>query len=363
MRIATIRDVAKRAGVSLQTVSRVVNHEPSVRPSTRDKVQKAIDELHYTPDLSARNLRSARPHAIGLVYDNPNSHYIISAQNGALAACRETGYGLQIHPCDSASPGLYDNLIDLVRRSRLAGLVLGEPLSDEADLIARLRGHDVQVVRIISATNDPEDGCPCVYVNDRGATYDIIEHLIRLGHQRIGFLWGGREHRASTERFNGYVDALREYGLKRDDALIVEGDYSFDDGFRGARKLLALAERPTAIFGSNDEIAAGALNAARSLRMEVPHDLSIAGFEDSPFSQQSWPSLTTARQATQDMVEHATRLLIAQMGRNRQEPIGNRGFRPELVVRSSTAPPLMRTGTGGARTSVDDTGLPPVTDA
>ena len=203
----------------------------------------------------------------------------------------------------------------------------------------------------MSATSDPGDDCPCVYVDDRGATHDIVEHLIRLGHQRIGFLWGGKEHRASTERFNGYIDALRDYGVNRDDALIVEGDYSFDDGFRGARKLLALPDPPSAIFGSNDEIAAGALNAARSLRMEVPHDLSIAGFEDSPFSQQSWPSLTTARQATQDMVAHATRLLISQLERHRQEPIGNRGFRPELVVRSSTAPPLMRAGSDDAPAS------------
>ncbi len=347
MRIATIRDVAKRAGVSLQTVSRVVNKESSVRPSTRVRVQKAIEELHYTPDLSARSLRSAKAYAIGLVYDNPNSHYVISAQNGALAVCRETGFGLQIHPCDSTLPHLAEQLLDLVRRSRLAGLVLAQPLSDRTELIRHLTENEVHLVRIISATTDPEDGCPCVYVDDRGATYEIIEHLIRLGHHRIGFLRGGRQHQSSSERFKGYADALHDYGMQFDEALVVEGDFSFDDGFRGARKLLALPDRPTAIFGSNDEIAAGALNAARSLRMEVPHDLSIAGFEDSPFSQQSWPSLTTARQATQDIVAHATRLLIAQLEDGRHEPVGNRGFRPELVVRSSTAPPLLRAGERG----------------
>lgn len=342
MRIATLKDVANRAGVSLQTVSRVVNNGVSVRASTRERVQKAIDELNYTPDLSARSLRSAKAYAIGLVYDNPNSHYVVSAQNGALSVCRELGYGLQIHPCEVTSPDLAGELLTLVKRSRLAGLILAQPLSDRTDLIDCLTEHEVHLVRIISAADDPGDGCPCVYVDDRGATREIIEHLIRLGHHRIGFLWGGRQHQSSSERFQGYIDALHDYGMNRDDSLIVEGDFSFDDGFRGARKLLALPDRPTAIFGSNDEIAAGVLNAARSLRMEVPHDLSIAGFEDSPFSWQAWPALTTARQATQSIVAHATRLLIAQLGDDRHEPVGNRGFRPELVVRSSTAPPLLR---------------------
>lgn len=340
----------------MQTVSRVVNHEPSVRDSTRDRVQKAIDELHYTPDLSARSLRRAKAHAIGLVYDNPNSHYVISAQNGALAVCRELGFGLQIHPCDAASPHLVDELLDLVRRSRLAGLVLAQPLSDRTELIHQLGGHEVHLARIISATTDPGDG-PCVYVDDRGATREIIEHLIWLGHQRVGFLSGSSEHQSSAERFKGYLDALHDNGVDRDDSLIVEGHFSFDDGFRGARKLLSMDAAPTAIFGANDEIAAGALNAARSLRLDVPHDLSIAGFEDSPFSRQSWPPLTTARQATEDIVAHATRLLIGQLGSKHHEPVANRGFSPELVVRSSTAPPSGRAGRGndkrGLRAQVD----------
>ena len=346
MRITTIRDVATRAGVSPQTVSRVVNNGPSVHAATRAKVQQAIDELHYTPDLSARRLRNSKPYAIGLAYDNPNSHYIISAQKGALAVCRELGFGLQIHPCDSTSPRLADELLDLVRRSRLGGLVLAQPLSGQLELVRCLTEHEVPLVRIISAVADPEDGWPCVYVDDRHATYEIIEHLISLGHHRIGFLWGGQQHQSSSERFQGYVDALRDYSVERDGALVVKGDFSFDDGFRGARKLLALPDRPTAIFGSNDEIAAGVLHAARSLRMEVPHDLSVAGFEDSPFSRQSWPALTTARQATEDLVAYATRLLIAQFGDNRHEQVGNRGFIPELVVRSSTAPPRLRSEPG-----------------
>jgi LacI family transcriptional regulator len=341
LRSPTIKDVAERAGVSLKTVSRVINNEPSVHARTRDKVQRAIDAMDYQPDPSARSLRGSRTFALGLVYDNPNAHYVISMQNGVLSVCRERGFGLQIHPCDSSSPQLAEQLCELVRRSRLAGLVLAPPMSEKPELIQTLIEQKIPFVRIISARKDPADGSPCVFVDDRDAAYAITEHLIQLGHQRIGFLWGGKEHRSSPERYQGYEDALREYDIPLDRKLVVEGDYSFDDGFRGARKLLALKDRPTAIFGSNDEIAAGVLAAARSGGLDVPWELSIAGFEDSPFSKQSWPALTTARQATEEIGRHAAQRLIAELQRDANgtdEFIPNEGFSPELVVRGSTAP-------------------------
>lgn len=339
---ATMKDVAKRAGVSLKTVSRVINREASVQPATRERVMRAVEALGYRPDLSARSLRSARAYAIGLVYDNPNPYYIIAMQEGTLSVCRDMGFGLQIHPCDMRGPRLAQELIDLVQRSRLAGVVLAPPMSENAPLLEQLSDAGVHFVRVLSASEDPGDGWPCVYVDDRDAAYDITEHLIQLGHTRIGFLWGGKAHRSSPERFKGYADALRDYGMAEDRKLIVEGDYSFDDGFRGARRLLALKRRPTAIFGSNDEIAAGVLAAARAADMDVPYDLSIAGFEDSPFSRQSWPALTTARQATADIARHATRLLIAGLRENDSAAVHNKGFSPELIVRGSTAPPRPR---------------------
>lgn len=342
MRRPTIKDVAERANVSLKTVSRVINNEPSVLHGTRARVLRAIDELDYEPDAAARNLRSGTPFVIGLVYDNPNPYHIIGVQNGVLAACRETGFGLQIHPCDSTSPLLADELADFAQRSRLAGLVLTAPMSERMELVEALAARGVPLVRIIAATRDPEDGHPCVYVDDRDAAYEITEHLIQLGHQRIGFLWGGLAHLSSTERYAGYEQALADYNIPLDKHLVVPGDYTFDDGFRGARRLLALREPPTAIFGCNDEIAAGALAAAKSAGLNVPYDLSIAGFEDSPFSRQSWPALTTAKQATEEIARHAARLLIARLRQDAYDdhpmPVHNQGFAPQLVVRGSTAP-------------------------
>ncbi len=342
MRRPTIKDVAERANVSLKTVSRVINNEPSVLHGTRARVLRAIDELDYEPDAAARNLRSGTPFVIGLVYDNPNPYHIIGVQNGVLAACRETGFGLQIHPCDSTSPLLADELADFAQRSRLAGLVLTAPMSERMELVEALAARGVPLVRIIAATRDPEDGHACVYVDDRDAAYEITEHLIQLGHQRIGFLWGGLAHLSSTERYAGYEQALADYNIPLDKHLVVPGDYTFDDGFRGARRLLALREPPTAIFGCNDEIAAGALAAAKSAGLNVPYDLSIAGFEDSPFSRQSWPALTTAKQATEEIARHAARLLIARLRQDAYDdhpmPVHNQGFAPQLVVRGSTAP-------------------------
>ena len=339
-RSATIKDVALRAKVSLKTVSRVVTQEQSVLESTRKRVERAIAELNYQPDQSARSLRSAKSYTLGMVYDNPNAYYVNAMQNGVLSVCRETGFDLNIHPCDSNSPELAEELRELVQRSRLAGLVLAPPMSERMELIHFLATNKIKFVRILSAAEDPRDGFPCVFVDDRDAAYAVTEHLIQLGHQRIGFLWGGKAHRSSPERYQGYEDALKHYGIALDKALIVEGDYSFDDGFRGARRLLALKSPPTAIFGSNDEIAAGVLAAAKAANLNVPFDLSIAGFEDSPFSRQCWPALTTAKQATEDIARRATERLIAELkhGRHAEQSIDNVGFSPTLVIRGSTAP-------------------------
>lgn len=331
----TLDDVAARARVSAKTVSRVVNNDPSVRDPTRRKVLQAVAALDYRPNLFARGLSGAHSYTIGLSYDNPNAYYIIAMQQGALAACDAANFGLQVRPCDSAAPDLAEHLRDFVRRSRISGLVLTTPVSERTAALRKLDAYHIPFVRILSATRDPDDGFPCIHVDDHGAAHAITTHLLQLGHTRIGFLRGGKHHHASAERLRGYKDALRDYGIVPGRELMIEGDYVFEDGFRGGRRLLGLADRPTAIFGCNDEIAAGALAAAQSMGLHVPYDVSIAGFEDSPFSRHSWPPLTTARQRADVIVEHATRMLIARINGGNIE---NERFSPELVVRGSTAP-------------------------
>lgn len=329
-------DVARVARVSQKTVSRVVNREPGVSRTTRERVLHAIDQLGYQPNVAARSLGAAKAYALGLAYSNPNPYYIVALQSGALRACSELGYELQIHPIDINDALLVRKFSDLVYQSRLAGVVVAPPMSERTGLLRSLSAAQVPFVRIISAGGGPDAGYQSVYVNDCAAAYAIAEHLLQLGHTRIGFLWGRKEFSSSVQRYNGYVAALRAYGVAVHNELIVAGDYSFSDGFRGASQLLRLDRPPTAIFGSNDEIAAGVLAAARAQGLQVPHDLSVAGFEDSPFSRYSWPALTTARQHMDLIAEQAVQSLAALVSGSKTS---NRTVTPELIVRASSAPP------------------------
>lgn len=345
LRSPTLRDVANLSKVSQKTVSRVVNGESNVHVRTRAKVQQAIAELGYRPDLMARSLRSnGRFYGVGLVYDNPNEHYVIGMQEGVLSVCETHGYGLQIIPCRANAEDLTKRLLVAMERSRLGGLILTPPMSEQPSLIQSLKYHHVACVRIISASRAPRDGLPCVYVNDRSAAYAITAHLIQLGHARIAFLGGDRTHGSNLERYAGYAQALSDYGVPLDKERVIHSHFTFDDGFRGARKLLAGTAAPTAIFGCNDEIAAGVLAAARSMGLSVPRDLSIAGFEDSPFARQAWPPLTTAQQSPHAIAAAAALRLIHQLDGSPRDPNGLdespcQEFIPELVIRASTAPP------------------------
>lgn len=339
----TINDVADHAGVSFKTVSRIINNEPGVRQSTREKVLKSIKALNYHPSLSARSLAGKRAYIIGLIYDNPNAYYIMSVQNGVLAECEARGYSLLIHPCDFSSGEVFDNLIKFVERSRLSGLVLTPPVSEDVSIHKKLKELKIQAVSIVSASTEPAGLAPSIYVMDKEAAYDVTMHLLDLGHKRISFICGNTEHRSTPERLQGFKDAHREFGVEVIPELIIQGEYSFESGTEVGERLLTMNEynRPTAIFASNDEIAAGVLFVARKLGISVPRELSIAGFEDSPFSRQTWPRLTTAQQPLEQIAKQASIILIDHIriatGLEVTEE-HNKGFKPELVIRESTGP-------------------------
>lgn len=337
----TIKDVGKLAGVSFKTVSRVINKEPTVGKELQDKVWAAIKELNYQPNLSARLLRGA-PSSIGFIYDNPNSHYVIEIQHGILAECRKQGFELVIHPCDSNSEDICDELTTMVKRSRVAGLVLTPPLSEMPSVVNTLKEQGVAMVRILSGSEPPDDLSPCVFIDDRNAAFNITQYLIGLGHKKIGFLGGDTAHKSSLERLEGYKAALTQNGIAVDDSFIVGGEYSFESGVLRTKSLLQKEDKPTAVFACNDEVAAGSLFAARLTGVAVPQELSIVGFEDSPFSRQTWPKLTTAHQPNHAIAQSAAALLIAETrnAKNKEdemEAIDN-GFDPQLIIRDSTCP-------------------------
>ncbi|MEW6990208.1 LacI family DNA-binding transcriptional regulator [Colwelliaceae bacterium 6441] len=333
---ATINDVAKQAGVSIKTVSRVMNNEPSVRQPTREKVMDAVKSLNYQPNLAARNLAGTKAYSIAFIYDNPNAYYVIDMQNGILAACKKQGFELLIHPCSSKSTNILEEITNMVKHSRIAGLVLTPPFSEMPDFVQHLLDLDVDVVRIMSGDVAPDELAPCIMVNDHQAAMSITQHLIDLGHTNIGFIAGQSEHMSTVERLRGYKQALKLNNIKLDERLIIDGEYSFESGVHGAKQLMAEDNRPTAIFSCNDEIAAGALFASRLMGISIPEQLSITGFENSPFSRQTWPRLTTANQPNPKIAEGAATLLIAQARKQAAKNIITQ-YTPQLIVRDSTS--------------------------
>jgi len=336
---ATINDVAKHAGVSIKTVSRVINNETSVRQLTREKVQQAVEELNYQPNLSARNLAGAKSFSVAYIYDNPNAYYIIDMQEGILSACKQQGFELLIHPCDAKNKNITEEVVNMVKHARIAGLILTPPLSEMPEFVKTLVELDVKVVRIMSGDVAPDDLSPCVMVNDRDAAQTITQHLIDLGHKDIAFIAGDAEHMSTIERYKGYRRALKASDIDFDKTLVIEGDYSFDSGVSGAKQLMSSEKnktRPTAIFSCNDEIAAGALFAARLMNISIPDQLSIVGFENSPFSRQTWPKLTTADQPNNQIAEDAANLLISQVRKQKNQTTISQ-YVPKLIIRDSTA--------------------------
>lgn len=330
----TISEVAKQAGVSIKTVSRVINNEDGVRAATKTKVEQAMAELNYRPSQAARSLASTQSFQIGFIYDNPNAYYVIDMQNGILDTCREYNYELLIHPCDARASNIVEEILFLVKRSNLDGLVLTPPLSENQQLIFELQKKNIHFVRVLSGKANPEYAQQCVYINDRAASHTITEHLIELGHKSIAFICGDPEHKSSHERFEGYQQALKQHQIPVQEEYLIDGTYSFESGVKGAKKLLSMAKRPTAIFASNDEIAAGALFACRLDGVDIPESISIVGFENSPFSRQTWPKLTTAAQPTISIAQSATQLLIKQIKHQQNEHAIE--YNPELLVRDST---------------------------
>jgi LacI family transcriptional regulator len=336
---ANIKDVAKHAGVSMKTVSRVMNNEASVKKSTQLKVMESVKALNYIPNNSARSLAGARSYSIGYIYDNPNAYYIIDMQAGILSECKKHHFELLIHPCDHRSESLNEELVNLIRHSRLSGVVLTPPFSEMPEVATLLEKMNLPFVRITSGNNEKAEDSS-IFIDDHKAAYRITEHLIELGHHDIAILCGGKEHHSTIERLEGYRSALTDNGIKPKKRFEIEGEYSFDSGVVGTEKLLRLKNMPTAIFANNDEIAAGAVFAARLNGIAIPNDLSLVGFEDSPYSRQTRPKLTTAHQPNQFIAQQAVSLLVAKIQGWSEEQVKDKNiithFSPELVIREST---------------------------
>ncbi len=333
----TIDDVAQRAGVSIKTVSRVFNREPNVRQTTRDKVFAVARSLGYAPNISARRLAARRSFIVALVYrDDDVNHYIPDIQHGALDTCRERGYNLLLHPCQGDIDDAAVEIQELSRQALLDGFIVTPPLADSRKLLTAMARLDLPFVRV-SQLNRGQFS-PSVSVGDRLGAYRMTEYLAGLEHRSVAFVVGNENQGAAVDRLRGYRDAVKEFGLNDDAELVRQGDFTFESGSRCMTELLALKKRPSAVFASNDDMAAGALLVAHRAGLDVPGDLSIVGFDDIAMSQRLWPPLTTVRQPTKKAAAIATGMLLESLRTGDYSPV-TREIPTELVIRDSAGRP------------------------
>lgn len=325
--MTTIRDVARHAGVSFKTVSRVINGEPAVRKEMRERVQVAIRELGYQPTLAARQLAGHKSYIISLIAPRVAASYIARIMIATAAECRAVGYHLNMEVIDVAhdrDPVESDDKVSFSVKPD--AVILIPPFADHAGLIGQIESEGLPLVRIAAVGGGYGTR---LAVNDENITVALIEHLLELGHRRIGIVAPASPKLASQTRVLGYRRALLAAGITPDPALEVRGDFTFASGAAAATQLMALPQRPTAIFAASDDMALGVMAEAQRLGYRIPDDLAVAGFDDSPQSRLVYPALTTVFQPIAEMARAAVH---AAIGRE----LENFHVRHELRLRGST---------------------------
>jgi LacI family transcriptional regulator len=333
---ATINDIARIAEVSKKTVSRVLNKSPFVSAETRQKIESIIARTGYSPDPQARGLAFRRSFLVGMVFDNPNPQYVVNMQQGILDGLRGSGCELVIHPCDRLSRNYLAAVRDFAERQKLFGVILTPSVSEDEQLARMLEQMNCAYVRIASVPLDKPDRM--VVSHDRKGGEQAALHLTGLGHRNIGFISGPATFRSSHERRAGLEDGLTAAGLTLRSDFVAEGAYTFDSAVLCGHALLERAERPTAIFCANDEMAAGLLQAARRAHLRVPEDLSVVGFDDFQIAMQVSPTLTTVHSPIRSVGSLAASKLFAQQAEPGSLHASSAAPLPTLVVRESSGP-------------------------
>lgn len=333
-----IANIAEKAGVSAKTVSRFLNGHPNVSTKMRRQIENAISDLRYgmVPGGALAATRTNR--GIGVFFGDPNAGYQVSLYSALLNACQAADHCLVVQKFDEAGSDWDAQVNAFLALSQVDKVVLVPPLSDSFEIHRVLNTRGVRYVLI--SPSRPVSGAPAIAVDDRLAALEMTQHLIGLGHERIGFLAGRQGHVATLLRRQGFEEAYAVAGLPSPDpTLIRPADFSFQVAVVEARALLERPDRPTAIFACNDEMAAAVLFVANSLGLSVPRDLSVAGFDDVHISRTVWPELTTISQSYELIAELAVAQVCHEGGRDAAGALNSIQVVPHhLVVRASTGP-------------------------
>jgi LacI family transcriptional regulator len=318
----------------------VINRSSTVREETRRLVYAAIEELGYLPNEAARRLAGAKQIHIALLYAKPSA-FIAELMFGGLEQARKHDAQFIIEKCDELARA--DREIDRIVSEGADGLLLAPPLADSDHVLDFVEENDVPAVVVSSSR--VRDSVNAVGIDAYRAARDVTDHLIALGHRRIAFIVGHPNHATSPLRLAGYRDSLAEAGIELDEKLVAQGDFTWRSGLDAAEDLLAVDPKPTAIFASNDDMAAAATSVAHRQGLDVPADLSVCGFDDTPLATAVWPQLTTIHIPIAELSRAATDLLVETI----RDHKAGRPHRPRHVVldyrlvrRQSDAPPRRR---------------------
>lgn len=333
MTTCTISQVAREAGVSVATVSRVMNGSGSVLPETREKVLSAIQRLGYQPNVWGRSLRRGESRVALVLVPNVSNPFYAPIIAGVEDRLNEAGYGILLCMTNARAErrAFY---LEFLKDGRADGAILMEPATDDPH-VAQLAKH-YPLVQCCEYCDNPE--VSHVSVDNFSAAYQVVAALAEMGHTRIGFLGADNDFISTAFRRQGYQEGLRARGLeiRAEYQSLADGDYSFASGTQAARRLLEREERPTALFCISDVLARGAIQAARELGLQVPEELSVVGFDDVEYATMGYPSLTTVRQPCYDLGSTAARLLLEQI---KGGTGGQSIYLPhEIMIRDSTAP-------------------------
>lgn len=332
----TIADVARQAGVSTATVSRVINGQSVVAPTTRERVLAVIRELGYQPNALAASLVLRRSHTLGVVLPDISNPFFPEVVRGLEDAAHAAGYNVILcnSDLDTAKEIEY---FEVLRQKRVDGLIYHSGTVTDAHLEAFQR---LKLPVVLAATQDPRGELPCVLVDNRQAAAEVIEHLIGLGHRRVAVVTGN-DPVSGESRLQGYRDALAGHGLQLEDGLVVRAEWTAEQAYQAVQSLIRRGPVPTAFAAASDLMALGVMGALHDTGLRVPEDVSVIGFDNISLAGTVRPGLTTMAQPMYEIGSEAASLLIRCL--TEEDPEACRGRRHvlphRLVVRDSTAPP------------------------
>lgn len=330
--MATMRDVARQAGVSITTVSHVINNSRAVSDGARQRVETAMLELGYKPNTLARSLRRQQTHIVGMIVPDSANPFFAEIARGIEDASFKQNYNVVLCNTegDLEKQISYTNVLI---QNQVAGIVF-VAAGVSTELVEDLQRRQVPLVVVDREV--PDVAVDTVLTDHYQGGRLATQHLVDLGHRRIACISAGSELSPSSDRVTGYQDVLRENGLAVDEQLIVRGDFQYKSGFEAAQQLLALAEPPTAVFASNDLMAVGCISAATQQGLRVPEDLSVVGFDDVRLASFTNPPLTTIAQPKREIGTLAVDMLLARIN-DLASPIRFERLDTALKVRYSTA--------------------------